>query len=146
MIAEPTTLNSLADAISRLTVMVQTGFSDLNQKFEDLERRVANLEVQIAGLQGQVGDLNSRVSNLEVQVTDLATSQRETNQRLEHLEGNSIALEADVKELYFMIDELRKDFHTFTKEEKKRFSHLESFAVKVSRKTGITFRPRFYKA
>src|SRR5262249_3652233 len=49
--------------------------------------------------------------------------------------------EEDIKHLYLMIDELRKDFRAFTRAERSRFEELEAFALRVAEQSGIPYKP-----
>lgn len=118
---QDTSIDDLAESISVLAMAVDKGFKQVNVRLDALEK-------------GQQ-EINLRLTRLE-------TAQRETNQRLDRLEGNQEALEADVKELYTMLAELRRDFQAFTKQQHARYKNLEDFALKVSVKTGIPYRPK----
>lgn len=116
---QDTSLDDIAQAIADLSTMTATAIADLGTELRS--------------------EMNSLKTELRSEMTNLTAEQHETNQRLSRLEGKSDALEDDIKELYRMIEELRKDFEDFTIEERARFANLENFARQVSLKTGIPF-------
>jgi peptidoglycan hydrolase CwlO-like protein len=102
------------EIIGDLTAMVGEGFDKLEK--------------------GQA-ETNTRLYALE-------KGQAETNQRLNNVEDKLEAIQADIKELYKMITDLRKDIdenklHWIQLE--KRVSTVEAFATMISKKTGVKF-------
>jgi len=120
MAASPTTLDDIAESIADLTTMVSSEFSSVRR---EMASEFANVRQE----------MKSEFDEVHAEI-------REANGRLTCIEGVGEAHEADIKELYEMVTELRKDIKKLTREERHRLADLEAFALRVAEQTGIPFK------
>jgi chromosome segregation ATPase len=113
-----TSIDDLADGIHMLAAAMDTGFRGVNKRIDSLEREMRQLGI--------------RLDKLEARMTEL-------EERMGRMEGNQKALEADVRELYRLFDELKAEYPTFNEEERRRYTNIEDFVQKVAKKTGIPY-------
>ncbi len=123
-----TTMNDIAESIADLANMMAADSQGIRQEMAD-------------GFTSVRQEMADGFSEVNERLVKLEAGQRETNERLVRIEGDGKAHEADIKELYTMIDQIRGSLKTFTKQERYRFAELEAFAMQVAEKTGIPFSP-----
>ncbi|HEX8226940.1 MAG TPA: hypothetical protein VF572_03670 [Candidatus Saccharimonadales bacterium] len=129
----PVTLNSLNTKIDHLTDLMIAGFDNMNGRFDRLEERMDRME--------------ARMDHMEARMDALEVAQRETNTRLSGIEGRLDHLESlaktaanDIKELYGMISEFKRDFPEKLRHDtavQQRVKNLEDFTTVAAQKLGI---------
>lgn len=144
-----TSLGKLDAKIDELAELVIAGFGTMNQRFDRLESRMDVLEVSMQKVEGRLSVVEARISNVEVKLSNVADKvesieqrQIEHNDWLQRLDGRLAGVENDVKELYDMTAETRKQFALQLKkqpEQEKRLRKVEVFARAAARKTGVAF-------
>ena len=128
-------IKDVKDQIANLTELVVAGFETMNERFDRLEARVGKLEVRMDSIEGKLLAVEARLFTVE-------RKQREAADWLQRLDGRLAGFESDVKELYGMAAETRKDFTAHLKkypELDARLQKVERFARTAARKTGISF-------
>ena len=133
MTDSPVTLGSLNTKIDHLTDLMIAGFDTMNGRFDRLEERMDRIE--------------ARMDHMEARMDALEATQRETNtrlsgieDRLDHLEGLAETAASDIKELYGMISEFRRDFQEKLRHDaavQQRIKNLEDFAAAAAQKLGM---------
>lgn len=139
-----TSLDDIAESIADLSTMTADLLAQSEQRLTDM---VVSSEQRLTGMitdseQRLVGMITDSEQRLTTMITD---SEQRLIVRMDtgfdklsrQLEGH----EEDIKTLYLMLDDLRKDSKTFTRHERRRFDDLETFALQVAEKTGIPYQP-----
>lgn len=65
-----------------------------------VDRRFTGVEGRLNGVEGRLDGVEERLDGMEGRLFSLEVGQRETNQRLTKLQGDHLATQADIKELY----------------------------------------------
>ncbi|MFZ2544703.1 MAG: hypothetical protein WAW80_01880 [Candidatus Saccharimonadales bacterium] len=97
--------DTIVDAIEQL---VLPRFDENDKRFDALERDVADLKADVSELKTDVSGLKADVSELKTDVNILKDDMRDVKSTLSRLEGRIEALEADTKEIYYMLADLQK--------------------------------------
>ena len=139
---ETMVMEALGDSETRLRAEMHSMGSDIRAEMHSMgsdiraEVQATNNELR-SGMNSMGNKLFDEIQTSNTRLDALTRSQRQIAEKLEHMDGNLTALDGDVKELYYMLDDLRKDFTSFTAEERQHFTRLDKFAYEVSRQTGI---------
>ena len=121
--------------IDGLAQLMTAGFDTMGERFDRLEDRMDRAE--------KIQDEHTQLLQEHSQILREHSKKLITlDSKVDKLIGVTMALEADIKELYRMIAELRKDLAKETRhlpEYRARLENLELFARNVSHQTGIKF-------
>lgn len=134
---KPLVLEDIAEQITALGTMMGEQIHRLDVKVDSLDSKVDNLENKFDKLEAKVDNLDRRTGRIEQHLI-------QSDARLERIEGTLTAIESDIKELYTMVSQLRKDFDKHAVTDKSLISRLnkvEAVMQQVAKQNGIVFTP-----
>lgn len=143
--AQQITLDDIAESIADLTNMMAGEFAVVRQEmtsgFEAVHQEMATKSEMGIGFTALRQEMDAEFKAVRAEIGEAKTEIRHVGKRLDAVEGTALASSRDIKEPYFLIDDLRKDIRVLTKDERQRLAELEVFAMQVAEKTGIPYIP-----
>lgn len=110
MAKKDTSLDDIAESIHELATMVSDKFEEVDQKFGSIEKRLGSMDKRFSSMDKRFDSMDKRFDRVEakldahsVQIRDLQVSNATIIARLDSLEGRLLALENDIKDIYFIL-------------------------------------------
>lgn len=111
-----------------------------SDRFDRLEERMESLEERMDKLEKRVASLEERMDSLEKASREHTRAIQELTARVDKIELALSGIDDDIKYLYKLVEQLKKDFkqgHLSEEETRSRLEEVEAIARQLSLKYGV---------